>query len=183
MSCQKLQNKIFESFGFLDLDEEEMAHINKCESCRQVFEELNQLESLIDQPAPQMTAVEFAQVQEKLDLQISGYRNKAFGLYNWMIRYGVSAAALFIVFAISMISSIEPIVTVDSENYATISDSYYVIDYISSDEIDLDENYYNLVADEYQENYGATSIDQLLGDINNSEYEYLIENINVGDML
>jgi len=183
MNCAEFKDSMNSKLGGLNLTQAEQAHLEQCPDCRAYYDDLKQLESSLNEIeiAP-ITAVEFAAVQEKLDRRITGYLSRATGLYDFMVRYGSSLAAVIMIVFVSYVSGLGP-AKVD-QNAVNITDSLLEnTGYTVDDTQTLDDKYFNAAVDDYSIRYGSVAGDLLLDDLTTEEYEYLKNNIDVGGIL
>jgi len=187
MDCRDVKSSLQLVVGDLRPDDKIMNHLESCSDCRKYYEELQQLEGTMQAIKYEpLSAVEFAMVQEKLDSRIGRLVNKAVGMYRLMVRYGTSVAAICLLLFISLVSDIQISQNVVIDDYTSYQ-QYAYQDYAgnTTDEEDsyLEEDYVDALFSEYVGNHGSYAGQQLLGELSEDEYEYLSQNIDVGDML
>ena len=170
-----------ENLDRLELSAEESAHIDNCDSCREAYEEYNLLAAALAEPEIEMTDLEFARMQQKLDKQIANYTDKAFGFYNWFIRYGVSVAATMLIVIVSLFSSFNLTDNSGSESYTVAIDDSYNIEFEEVE--DIDQVYIDLIIGDFSNANSSYASESFLGEIDEDEYEYLLQNINIEDIL
>nr|MBN2278364.1 zf-HC2 domain-containing protein [candidate division Zixibacteria bacterium] len=182
MNCARFKEILSLKMGELDLSDEERIHLEGCASCRAYYDDLVQMEKSLEGLAiAPLSAVEFAIVQEKLDRKITSYLGRATGLYNFMVRYGSSVAAVFMIVFVSLVSHLGP-ATVENNvvevNYTLLNSE----DVLAVDQA-FDEQYVQAMVGDYAETYGIGASDQLFNDITAEEYEYLVTNMDIGGIL
>jgi len=131
---------------------------------------------------------EAAMLSERLDVSISRFRYQAFGLYRFMTRYAVSAAAVLLLVVMGSLTqfSVEvPDSTTVAVSEYTMDDEEVLFTLIDDDEINenLDDEYINTVVNSYVWSSGDGASGQLLNEITTEEYDYLINSFNAEDML
>ncbi len=185
MDCGKFKNKISQSVGSVFLDADEKIHLEQCPQCRNLYEEYVSLErDLNDLTIEPLSAVEFASMQQKLDENINRYNRRAISFYSLFTRYGAGLVAVGFLFFVSLWSGFEYGVyyTENSEQ----SDTYYLADNgdENSDEDEtMNDDYIGLLLYDYTQNNGYNSGDLLLGDLTQDEFDYLENNLDLGDIL
>jgi len=144
-----------------------------------VEKELKEL--LSDLQTPKMTPQESVFLTSKLNNRIELFHRKATGLYNFTIRYGTAIAAVLLLFVVSLIS-MPGIVSIDHGKQITENKTDTSMDEYA-DEMNLDENYFNAIIDSYVYDQGVYSGKQVIGEIDSEEFDYLVENIDLGGIL
>jgi predicted anti-sigma-YlaC factor YlaD len=181
MNCEQFKNIFNEQSGELQLPAVAEEHLKICRDCRDYYRDLLTFREVLAVPEISMTAQEAIRLNEKLDYRIAGYTRRAFGFYNWFTRYGVSLAAVILLVAVSLISTIPSSTGVDTiVTQLDFIDSYAAYD---TESYDLDEEYLNVLVDEYKSDYRYNSAEDLIGEIDTLEFDYLMQTIDVGDIL
>jgi len=185
MNCIEFKNRLSSRLGSLFLDSDEKIHLEQCLKCRNFYEEFVTLEKdLKKQTINPLSAVEFATMQQKLDEQINRYQRRAISFYSIFTRFGAGLAAIALLFLVSLWSGFEYGVYYTENSYQ--SDAYYYADNgydISDEEETMNDEYIELLINDYTQSAGYNSTDLLLGDITADEFEYLENNFDLGDIL
>ncbi len=181
MNCTEFRNILNEKLGTNELRAIDDRHIKECPDCRQYYRELLLLsDGLSELSIRPMSTLEFAAMQGRLDRRISGYLNRAVGFYRFMVRYGIVFSTFILIFFMSVWQNI-PLKDeqfVDESNQST---SLYFDDYLEAAAID--DDYIDLVIDDFSNKFNSYSGDILIGDLEDDEYQYLLENINAEGLL
>ena len=181
MNCEQFKDIVDKQSGELQLPVAAEEHLKICRDCRDYYRDLLAIREVLAAPEISMTAQEAIRLDEKLENRIAGYTRRAFGFYNWFTRYGVSMAAVILLVAVSLISTIPSSTGVDTVvTQLNFIDSYAAYDVES---YDLDEEYLNVLVKEYKSDYRYNSVDELIGEIDTLEFEYLMQTLDVGDIL
>lgn len=181
MNCEQFKNIIDEQSGELHLPLDAEEHLKICRDCREYYRDLLAIREVLAVTEISMTAQEAIRLDEKLENRIAAYTRRAFGFYNWFTRYGVSLAAVILLVAVSLISTIPSSTGVDTVvTQLDFIDPYAVYD---TESYDLDEEYLNVMVDEYKSDYRYNSAEELIGEIDTLEFDYLMQTIDVGDIL
>ncbi len=185
MDCGTFKNKISQSVGSLFLDVDEKIHLEQCDQCRNFYEEYVSLEKELNGLTIEpLSAVEFASMQQKLDENINRYNRRAISFYNLFTRYGAGLVAVGFLFFVSLWSGFEYGVYYSEHDIQ--SETYYLADYgdESSDEDEtINDEYIELLLYDYTQNNGYNSGDLLLGDLTQDEFDFLENNLDLGDIL
>jgi predicted anti-sigma-YlaC factor YlaD len=164
------------------LDERESEHLDRCRECRKYYEDLLMLTAALNkEDIEPIKADEFALVAERLDEGIARYLNRATGLYRFVIRYGVSAASVFLLIFVSLMSGFK-----SSEYHKAAVDSFLGQDEYglqAAEEDSLDSGYIDIVVHDVLNKYGYNTGDMLLGDLSSDELEYIENRLDVGGIL
>ncbi len=184
MDCGRFKNKITQSVGSLILENDEKIHLEQCDQCRNLYEEYINLEKeLSGLTIEPLSAVEFALMQQKIDNNINRYNRRAISFYNLFTRYGAGLVAVGFLFFVSLWSGFEYGVYY-SENDGQ-SETYYLAEYEdenSSEDETINDEYIDLLLYDYTQNNGYNSGDLLLGDLTVDEFDYLENNLDLGDI-
>jgi hypothetical protein len=181
MNCSEFKNNISGKLGDLFLTEVEQRHIQDCHDCAEYYRELQLLnESLSVLKIEPISTTESAKFQYGLDNKIDNYINRAFGFYRFAVRYGVAISAVFLLMFISFIPQFSD--TEYQDNSDQVQYTYMYDEYINTDE-EIDEEYINIVIDDFSDLNGYNAGEMIIGELNDDEFEYLIENIDVGGLL
>ncbi|MFH2036234.1 MAG: hypothetical protein ABIJ45_07525 [Candidatus Zixiibacteriota bacterium] len=182
MNCNEFKNSLDERFGDIVLTESENEHLKNCPECREYYNGTMELNNCLSGfTVESASPIEFALMNEKLDRRIDRFVNRAFGFYRFGVRYGVAISAVVLVMFVSMIPNLSQL----PQNYdSSLVPQYSYFETQTVDEdATLDDDYIGLVINNYSANNGYNSSNILIGDIEEAEYEYLMENLNVGDIL
>lgn len=185
MNCGDFKDKISQKIGYVFYDADEKIHLEQCSECRDLYENYVGLEKdLKSFKIKPLSSVEFAMVQQKLDLTIDRYQRRAVSLYSLLTRYGAGLMTVLFLFFVSLWSGFEYGVYY-TENTVP-SDTYYLADngYEENDEDEtMDDDYIGLLLYDYTQNNGFNSGDLLLGELTADEFEYLENSLDLGDIL
>ncbi len=183
MNCNELKDSLNERFGDIVFTDSENEHLDICSDCRAYYNSMAKMDINLSQISIEPASpVEFAQMNVKLDRRIDSFVNRAFSFYRFGIRYGVALSAFILILFVSMIPQLNQLPN-NYDSSTTTQYSYY--DTQTSEENEtLDDEYIDLVIDNYSSNNGYNnSSDMIIGDLEEDEFEYLIENLEVGDLL
>jgi len=182
MNCESFKKMISERFGNLYLDEMEKKHLEECSECRQHYEEYGSLEeSLKQSEITPLGSVEFAMIQQTLDNNINRYQMKAISFYRLSTHYGAGAFAVLFLFFVSLWSGFQYGVYYTESTQP--AESYYLADNEYDESEEYDQQYIELLLNDYTKNNGFNSGDLLLDELTADEMEYLQNNLEVGDIL
>jgi hypothetical protein len=181
MNCRELQDYILELTDISELSDEQKSHLSICTRCRELYETMieidNNLSGLTVEP---MSISETVQFKEKLGSRIDRLINRVFGFYNFSVRYGVAMASLVLILFISVTPQLPNLLQYSDTTFTEYAengvDSY-------SDEDIYDETYIDLMIEDFSNERGFDAGEILIGDIDSTEYNYLVNNINAGDIL
>lgn len=179
MDCDNFKNRISQRIGYVFYDADDKIHLEQCSECRNLYDKYVSLEKdlknlTINAPG----AVEFAAMQKKLDESINRYQRRAVSFYRLSTRYGAGLVTVIFLFFVSLWSGFE-----DGVDYAendALYDSFYLAD--NGDE-SMNDEYIELLLYDYTESYGFNSGELLLGDLTVDEFDYLENNLDLGDIL
>lgn len=181
MNCSKFKNNLAEKLGELILTEAEQQHIQDCHDCADYYRELHLLEGgLSALRIEPISTTESAVFQYKLDNKIDNYINRVFGFYRFGVRYGVALSAVILLMFVSIIPQFSNMEYQDDADQAQYTYIYY--EYTAGSD-QIDEEYIDIVIDDFSDLNGYNAGEMIIGELDDDEFEYLIENINVGDML
>ncbi len=185
MDCDRFKKRISQRVGYISCDADDKNHLEQCSECQRLYDEYVSLEKdLKGLKIEPLSSTEFAMAQQKLDSKINLYQRRAVSFYSLLTRYGAGLTAVVFLFFVSLWSGFEYGVYY-SEN-AIQSDSYYFADngYDDSDEDEtINEEYIGLLLYDYTQSNGFDAGDQLLGELTQDEFEYLENNLDLGDIL
>jgi len=182
MNCSTFKEKISMKLGAMELDAEEKEHLEKCDDCREYYESLMALESTLGDYAPEpLSEAEFSGIMDRVDEKVSGYVNRATGIYRWAVRYGVAASAVFLLVFISIFSNLPT-----TEN-STDTITYYLSEYTGEVEMFsdswIDDQYVDEAVGAWVDLNGIGSSELVVGDLSAEELQYLENNITLGGLL
>ncbi|MBN2227367.1 MAG: hypothetical protein JW763_08375 [candidate division Zixibacteria bacterium] len=151
------------------------------ESVGEVPDDLLKLEGVLrDMETAPLTATASSRLMADLNDSIDRLEQQAHGWNRFGIRYGISLAAILLLVGISMMS-LGPVDYYSADvNYLTRV-YYEEMDSVST-EI-LGAEYFDNVVNAYLWHNGTGTIDEVVGDLTTEEYEYLKNNLQVGDIL
>ena len=182
MDCGSFKNKISQRVGGIFLDEEEKIHLVQCSDCRNFYEKFvgleKELKRLIIKP---LSAVEFAAMQQKLDESINRYQRRAISFYGLLTRYGAGLITAAFLFFVSLWSGFEYGVYY-AENDVEY-ESYYPAGNGDDEDETMNDEYIELLLYDYTQSNGFNSGELLLGDLTQDEFDYLENNLDMGDIL
>ena len=151
------------------------------ESVGDVPDDLLELEGLLrgTETAP-LTDAESSRLMTDLNDNIDRLEHQAHGWNRFGIRYGISLAAILLLVGVSMMS-LGPVDYYTADvNYLT-QVYYEEMDSVST-EI-LGTEYFDNVVDAYLWQGSGGTVDEVVGELTTEEYEYLKNNLQVGDIL
>ena len=185
MSCRNIQEELYERLGQEVLPPDIEAHISQCEECRNLWNELKQLQSrlgvdetfyLDDSEIDELTDGVMREIETSTPTVITP-------LYRMAQMVLPMAASLLLLFGVSKLSD-RPVADYSS-SVATISDifeeDYYTSDYDDTD--DMDVATLELLVSDYAFGDVVTPGEALLDDLTDEEFEYLKDNLDMGELL
>lgn len=184
MSCEKYEQEIFESFGMNIISGDLQSHLEACETCKKMYEHMKSIstgigsdELFYDSDVEIEERVEA--VNKKIDeLELS----KVISPAKWK-SYVPMAAALLIVLGVGLISRIL-LHTSDSQNLSDNANNEVALVSLNANETKtLNEIELSEFVDQYSTEYTLENEMSFFGDISEEEYQYLEENLNVGEIL
>ncbi|MBU0985215.1 MAG: hypothetical protein KKA42_15175 [candidate division Zixibacteria bacterium] len=181
MTCEEAREHVELSFGGDELVDGLPEHLAACESCRRFHDELNGLTGQLGSDSDFHFNVEDA--VDAVTAQISGRESRPVVNLSWM-RYLTRVAAGVVLVAASYVSyqvgshdlngTTDPV----SVGYVAEVDSW-----LSDTTLTLDDETVDILIEDYARRsvYGAG--EALLDDLTDDELEYLMENLDVGEIL
>jgi len=127
-----------------------------------------------------LTDAESDRLMTGLNDRIDGLSHQAHGWNRFGVRYGISLAALVLLIGVSMIS-LGPVEEYTADTYYLTQVYYDDMDSISTEIISSE--YFDDIVDAYLWQNDLGTVDELVGELTADEYEYLKNNLQVGDIL
>ncbi|MCP4703357.1 MAG: hypothetical protein GY865_02005 [candidate division Zixibacteria bacterium] len=185
MDCDRFKKRISQRVGYISCDADDKIHLEQCPECQKLYDKYISLENeLKDMKIKPLDSIGFAMVQQKLDNRINLYQRRAVSFYNVLTHYGAGLVTVVFLFFVSLWSGFEYGVYY-SEN-SDLTNAYYFADngYDDSDEDEtINEEYIGLLLYDYTQSNGFDAGNQLLGELTADEFEYLENNLDLGDIL
>ena len=180
MNCEQIQNELFDYLGQAVLPTHLARHLEDCPSCQQLWDELHTLSEHIGNDGLFYPAEhEVAQLAAQIDSAISSKEQLQPRSWRTLLNYLVPiAAALLILLGIARIGS--KIQTWD-ETQPTENILYTLSGEASADE--LDEGTISLLLEDFSSYDEISSSELLLDDLSDEEMEYLVKNMDIGELL
>jgi len=188
VTCQDFQNELYELFGVADLPEHLQAHLNECEQCRAILDELLAAGAhLGENDLFFMERAEGDQFLLDLNHELDALEQpRTFSLRAFFERLAPVAAAAVIMLAIGLPAhhwqQAEPTAAFDS--VAVMDQIASLSGYETSDEYpSLDDQTVNALMEDYSSRPGEDASPTLLDDLSEEEWNYLNQNFDVGEIL
>ncbi|HOP07425.1 MAG TPA: hypothetical protein PLF13_09055 [candidate division Zixibacteria bacterium] len=196
MNCNFVQEELLLWFGRQSqgtIPEELLAHLEKCPDCAAFFEEQQQLASLMPPdelfyPERHEAAVMFQNIEERLDLLDQKRTWWQSFKERWRpvleLRKVVPvAASMVLMLTFGMVAQKAVHDTAPSE-IQSMTESDNLLNIFSDPALDQpDEPTVNALLWQVNSSYQTNAGDMLVDDISQEEYDYLLENIDVEDLL
>lgn len=188
MNCEQARELVDLHFGLDHIPDELQTHLAECESCRSYHEEMTALAAGLESDTDSPFSVEdfdraTAVVVERIDRQST----VASGPSGWL-RPLLRVAAVLMVVGLSYSSyrmGVESNLDADLDTLQTAEsdvDQLTVLLEYDTDE-ELDEGMIGMLIDDYCTDASYEATTTLLDDISEEELEYLMENLEVGELL
>lgn len=182
MNCRHIKKSLSERLGDLDLDERERSHLESCPDCLKYYQSLERLErSLRGVEVEPLSEAELVSIRDRIDEKIDRYLSRATGFYRLAVRYGTSLAAVILLLAVSLVSGLYPVnkgKDVTELQLSRLLDEPQILY-----EAELDNGYFSLVLDDYTHDYGFSTAEEILGELSDEEFDFLMINIDIGGIL
>jgi len=195
MNCHDCRQEVLLAFGLQsesELSESVRDHVESCAECRAFFREQQELAAMMPAEtdfhlSDEELSASLAAVEERLDSESTGgwitdISRRIARVPVWSRALPV-AASIVLVFLMGVLTqkSFGPSLTVVNEVTVSSADPLYIYS-----DIDLD-SYGDYAAEamnwSLSSQYQTTATDQVVEDISDEEYEYLVNNLDVGDIL
>ena len=184
MSCKNYEEEIFESFGTIDISNDLQSHLKSCKACNEIYTNLHALSTGIgsdDLFYDSENAIEkrVDEINTKIDeIELS----KVISPARWK-SYVPMAAAIFLVLGIGLISKLV-LYNNDTNLVADLSQNETTLVSLNATETKaLSEIEISEFVDQYSSEYRLDNELSLLDDISEEEYQYLEENLKIGEIL
>lgn len=185
MNCNEVKDLIFESFGVQENNETLQKHLSSCEDCRKLYETLAaQAQDFGTDKNFELNQSEQANLLEKINADIDRQEiDKAVNITPAWKSYVPMAAAILLVLGVGFISQLifkfgSGTDTATNQNdrvaYVGLTDE----DITEIKSIELDE-----FVDQYSSQYDIDDEINMLDDLSEEEYQYLNENLDIGEIL
>jgi uncharacterized protein YkvS len=186
MNCKDYQNLILESFGKNIIQEELEKHLQDCAECRKFKNELGTLSvKLGGDELFSLEQFEVEQMVKRVDAQIDDIETDKEFKSTPMWKYFVPvAAAIFLVLGIAFVGNI--IQMFDSSG-GVAENEFNEDTVIALIDINDIEDYSNISIEEFMPDFSNQNRDisdeALENDLTEDEYQYLVENFNIGEII
>lgn len=181
MNCEQYKNLILESFGDENITSELKEHLNSCPECNAYYNELNALAGFAGSDDDFALAPnEIDRMVDKINSEIDQQQTTAKTTSFW--RYYVPvAAAVVLMFGISWKAGFFNANDNTSDN--RLRDSLALVINETDIENDLTGDDLNILIGDYSNGVTTFKADQVVDELTEEEYEYLAQNLDMGDIL
>lgn len=182
MNCKKYEQELFESFGINSFSSELLTHINTCDSCKDIFDNLQAVSTTIGSDElffepDEIVAKRVEAVNNKIDqLELS----KVVDVKSRWKSYVPMAAALFLVLGVGLLTKVLLQFDTSTQTAENTNSEYLLND---ADTKLLSEVDFSEFVDDYTSEFGLDNDLNMLDDISEEEYKYLEKNLNIGEIL
>ena len=185
MSCEKYEQELFESFGLSSQSQELQNHLKTCLTCQETFDNLQTLlpEIGVDEHFYQ-TDEDIVKSVEAVNVKIDQVElAKVVDVNSRWKAYVPMAAAILLIVGVGVIANLvlqldDTMNTADNSVVEKIFVSLTDDDSQELAQIELSE-----LIDEYSTEYSLDTELNLLDEISEEEYQYLEDNLNIGEIL
>ena len=185
MNCNEVKDLIFESFGVQENNEALQKHLSSCEDCRKLYETLSsQAQKFGTDKNFELSESEQANLLEKINADIDQHElNKVIKVEPAWKSYVPMAAAILLVLGVGFISQLifkfgNGTETATNQDERVSYVALTVEDVTEIKSIELDE-----FVDQYSSQYDIDDEINMLDDLSEEEYQYLNENLDIGEIL
>lgn len=185
MKCDLFKDKILECFGDSELPEEIKEHLNHCSECSQYYKELLKLSKEFDKedayyPTKEEQNKFVSDLEKKIDrLELK----KVTDITPKWKTYIPVAAVIVMILGLALVSQLGNLFnSTDQTNIAENTDSIWIN--IDKDEIEFvnNENFDNVLID-YSSLDNSLSNELYIQNVSEEEYQYLLDNFDIGEIL
>lgn len=185
MKCDLMKDKLLESFGDKQLSNDLKDHLNGCSECQQYYHELLSLTDdirfekdfyLNNDDKEQL----ITKIDEKIDQQ---ELRKVTNITPKWKSYVPVAAAIVMILGIALVSQLSYLFNgSDQVNITENNDSVWID--IDNSEIEFVNNdiYENVLID-YSSVENSVTNDWIVDDVTEEEYQYILDNFDIGEIL
>jgi len=194
MNCTQVQQEMMLLFGSGDLPEEIQFHLDSCPECRDFAVELEALQNRLgddddffptDSETERLVVSVDAAIDEFESRKIEPSKVVAIAPSQNLFRgkYLAVAAAIVLVLGAYLVGQFSVEMPPHSTNIE--SDSLFSSVWSETDEEQYEPNdpAVGMLINDYAETARLSGVDELLSDITEEEYEYMMENFDIGDLL
>jgi len=185
MKCDLIKDKLLENFGLLEMPDYVTAHLDECDECRLYYQELLDIKSNVDREdefyLSQQDQEQFmVQVEQKIDKHELGKVTNV--TPKWKLYIPV-AAAIVMILGIALISQIPNLFNGSDQTDITEIDENLWIK-IDNAEIEFvnNDNLENVLID-YSSVESSINDEWMIDDVTEEEYQYLLDNFDIGEIL
>ncbi len=185
MSCKKFEFEMFESFGSGDLSLELQTHLENCSACQVIYQNLQSVSTEIGSDELFFESDETVNKRvEEVNSQIDQLElSKVVEVSSRWKAYVPMAAALFLVFGVGLITKFA-LQFVETPETAEISQvEVLFVAFTDDDAQSLTEIEFSEFVDDYTTEYTLDYELKMLDEMTEEEYNYLEENLNIGEIL
>ena len=185
MKCDLIKDKLLESFGNTKLSSELRNHLNECTECRQYYQELLSItEDIGGEDNFNLTQAEREQFVAKVDEKIDQHElRKVTDITPKWKSYVPVAAAIVMILGIALVSQLSYLF--DSSDRINITENHDSL-WINIDKTEIEfvnnDNYENVLID-YSSIDNSVSDEWILDDVTEEEYQYLLDNFDIGEII
>jgi hypothetical protein len=164
------------------LDSEEKRHLEICPGCREYYDSILFLQKNLQETAFEpLSAREFTSMQDSLNKKINQFQMRTASFYKYSLRLGTALMTAVLLFLVSLWSGFDNGIMYSDQ--AEQVNGYYYTDNGFIDDETIDDNYLDLILDDYTIEKGFNSGESLLGELTADEFDYLENNFDMGDIL
>jgi predicted anti-sigma-YlaC factor YlaD len=185
MKCDLIKDKLLESFGNTELTSDLINHLNECTECRQYYQELLSItDSIRFEEDFYLTQAERERFVAEVDKKIDQHElSKVTDITPKWKSYVPVAAAIVMILGIALVSQLSYLFdSSDQNNITDNNDSLWIN--IDKSEIEFvnNDNYENVLID-YSSVENSVSNDWIIDDVTEEEYQYMLDNFDIGEIL
>ena len=182
MNCAEIQRTLEESLGCETLPDQIESHLQDCPTCRQHWEELCSLtKGLGSDKMFEPTAIELERMVSFVGDNLE--ERSARRSFVFTGRLSSMAAAAVLILTASAVSYQWGRYNNSLEGTTPVYSYEVIVDSEAAEEIALEDETVSTIIDDYITETGALGGDQLLDDLTDEEYDYLVETMKIGDIL
>ncbi|RKX28800.1 MAG: hypothetical protein DRP47_03365 [Candidatus Zixiibacteriota bacterium] len=185
MNCRKAQEELYEHLGQQKLPDYLEEHITQCDDCRALWQELCQFGSMLGSDESfYIDPVEIDEMTQQIEQRIDNATPQNVPLFNRIIQFALPvAASLLFLFGISRLTN-NPLTSYSDQEPTLYQISEWSdLTYGNDDDIEFDAITFNLLLRDYTSGVETASGEALLDDLTDDEFEYLKDNLDMGDLL
>ncbi|RKX27653.1 MAG: hypothetical protein DRP45_00405 [Candidatus Zixiibacteriota bacterium] len=186
MNCEQVQQQLELLFGSSDLPKDILAHVEECSACRAFNDELAELGGRFQNDTGlELSEIEIERAVANVAARIEPRDERRLSP-RWLTGLSRVAAALFIVtisygaYTIGQQQASDDWTSAVSTGQQTGDNLVYIE---TDEEAQMDNELVTVLIQDFSSGRSFDAGETLLGDITVEEMEYLVENMNVGELL